>query len=190
MATANVRFSFRIQDQESIARLLNHAKSRAMDLSPVLSGDVNTLTENFFRKIFESEGREILGSRWEKVTLDTKLQKVRRGFVNKKILEQSGRGRESLYEETPDSIVKVTKRTYERSTRVHYMHLHQRGYTVTRWGNVVFKEPKVVPARPWMPRKFPESLIKKFENAIAAHIIDTGGRSFSVKTPSGTQSFR
>lgn len=187
---ANIRFSFRVQDQESIRRLLDHAKSRAMDLSPVLADDVNTLTENYLRKVFESEGREILGRKWEGLTFDSRLKKVKRGFVNKQILEQSGRGRESLYEETPDSIIRVRKRSYERSTRVAYMHLHQTGYTVTRWGGRAFKEPKNVPARPWMPRTFPDSLIKKYENAIAAYIIEAGGRGFSIRTPSGTQSFR
>lgn len=185
----HVRFITKAEGLEDIRRMLAHAERRALDLSPVLAGDVNDLTQQFFKTVFESEGA-VLGKKWASLTLDTRIRKAKRGYADTKILQMTGAGAASLVSETGDSLVVVRKHAYERSTRIGYMHAHQTGYVVERWGHQVLDPPREVPARPWMPKRLPDSLVKKYANAIAAHIIEIGGRSFSIRTPSGTQNFR
>lgn len=180
----------RVEGADLVKSLLAHAEHRVLDLSPVLRTDVNEITELFIDKIFRTKGGAI-GERWQKKSIDTLYNYKRHGHGGRDHpLKRSEEGFMSLIDQDhPAAVLVVRKRYYERGTSLDYMYAHLDGYTVERWGKNTFKSPKRVPARRWLPKTLPQSVLDEYVEAISNYIIEAGGRGFSIRTSSGKQSF-
>jgi hypothetical protein len=182
-----VRFITSIDGLDDIKRLLAHAERRMLDMSPVLRGEVNDITQGWLKRVFDSEGAAA-GQKWKPLTFDSRKAKAKSGFPDQKIMQRSLRGMLSLTQPTADAIIRVHKRSYERGTALAYMYLQNAGYTVSRWGSQNIG-PIEVPARRWMPKTLSEQTRQRYVDAIAKHILVSGGRGFKVSMSTGEQRF-
>lgn len=129
------------------------------------------VVQPFFKKQFETGGR-FGGQPWAELSEATKAARQRpggnRGGVDRPLWDTADLKR-SLHTPGPNAIREFAKFRYARGTRLARGAYHQTGYTILRWGNVIFDSPRDVPARPIIPEPLPEFLLEAIEAPMERH---------------------
>lgn len=172
MARSTRRVRVRVTGVKELQYWLGVAKRRSIDLHPVLDGPIDKSLTEFFDEQFRTRG--MAGNEpWAPLRPATISKKVKQGSVEGPDypLVQHGKLRRAYTGQGPHQLKKVTRRSLERGVKHRWAMLHQTGYTLKRWGNVVFKKPRKVPARRVVPTRFPNWLLVKWENLLANYIM-------------------
>lgn len=190
MARSYVHFMFDVDGLSDVRLMLRHAERKTIDMSPLFETTIDDIIKSFFHQVFETQGSEA-GRKWaplKESTIRARTRRLRRFRLAERavmfpggsnsILHWTGAARQSLESTTENTFLRIKKRTYERATTLSYMALHQTGYTLYRWGHVVFKHPVKVPARKWMPKTLKSKYVREIEQAIADFILERGGRRY------------
>jgi hypothetical protein len=91
----------------------------------------------------------------------------------------SGKTKRAWTQPGGESVREFGKNKYTRSSSINHNLFHQLGFTVTRWGRVVFRSPRAVPPRRIIPERMPRAQVGAWETSLANFILqETGGQPF------------
>jgi len=165
-------------DTTNALRILRGVRGRAADFSLFFDQRVDPDVVMFFRKQFASEGTEG-GTPWKPLRPTTIKLKRAAGRARMGVLRFSNELWASLTKRAGPKVVKiVTPRQYTRGTAVQssgtpYPALHQEGYSIDTVFGRRMQFPRVVPARPLVPKEMPTSYVNRWQS-LAAKFIETG----------------
>lgn len=188
-----IKFSTRVDGMQRLDRMIQSMAIKGNDLRPWFENVLDPSLDDFFKKMWRSLGTAG-GERWAPLRPATiewraagtskrsRVKNKRGEYVpvgGSRPLFMTGRAFRAWTRPGADSVREFNTNRYTRSSRIGYDAIHMSRYLVTRWGRVVFRSPRMVPARRIIPERMPRAQVGAWEASLANFILkETGSQPF------------